>query len=63
MVKEYKQLCLAFQFGGINTILFAQTLWSIVLNPAIDKYELSWQNRNLVWKIIIIDTLEEKEKK
>jgi len=29
MVKEkYKQLCLAHQFGGINTIGFTQTLWA-----------------------------------
>jgi len=29
MIKEkYKQLCLARQFGGINTIEFTQTLWA-----------------------------------
>jgi len=30
MIKEkYKQLCLARQFGGINTIEFTQSLYAI----------------------------------
>jgi len=44
MIKEkYKQLCLALQFGGVNTIEFTQTLALIQKND--NKHSFIFKNK------------------